>query len=99
MDDHERCRRCGHDNPAWSAPSPLWNAAMRGGCINGEWEFGELICASCFMVLAEERGVASLFRVTAEVVNVELQTVTPSGRVWNPGTWLWDPTPTPSSSS
>ena len=89
----EACRRCGAENPPWSAPSPLWNAVMRDGSINGEALFDDMVCATCFMVLAEERGIATLWRVTAEKVSVELETVTPSGRVWNAETFLWE-TPT-----
>ena len=85
----ETCQRCGHDNPSWSAPSPLWNTVMRGGCINGAALFGDMVCASCFMALAIEVGVASGFRVTADVINVPLQTVTPSGRVWDAAANLW----------
>ena len=62
---------------------------MRGGCINGPWEFGELICANCFMDLAEERGIAFMWEVSASGVRVPLQTVTPSGRVWNEEARLW----------
>lgn len=85
----ERCRRCGHENAAWCAPSPLWNAVMRSGCINGEPEFGDLVCAACFMELAVAKGIATLFRVTAERVNVPLQTETPSGRRWDDERQLW----------
>jgi hypothetical protein len=62
---------------------------MRGGCINGPWEFGELICANCFMELAEDRGIANTFRVEADNVKVQLQTVTPSGRIWDEKGRLW----------
>jgi hypothetical protein len=85
----EICQRCGHQNAIWFAPSPLWNAVMRGGCINGEPLHGDMVCAACFMVLAVESGVASVFRVTADVINVPLQTATPSGRVWDEQAWLW----------
>jgi hypothetical protein len=85
----EICSRCGHDNPPWSAPSPLWNAVMRGGCINGEPIFNDMVCASCFIALAEASGIASGFRLMADVVNVPLQNVTPSGRVWDPKANLW----------
>lgn len=87
--EHERCNRCGCDYRMWSAPSPLWNAVMRGGCINGPWEFGEMLCANCFMEMAEDRGIANTFRVVADNVKVPLQTVTPSGRVWDDGRNLW----------
>lgn len=84
------CRRCGVLNPDWYAPSPLWNAVMRGGSIDGAWEYDELICPTCFCILANERGVAVRFRVDAPDVLVDLETVTPSGRIWNPRTQLWD---------
>lgn len=83
------CRRCGGLNVDWAAPSPLWNAVMRGGDIDGPWEFGEVICPTCFAVLAVERGIViGGFRLTAEAV-VPLTTTTPSGRVWDPEAWLW----------
>lgn len=85
----EDCHRCGRGNTVWGAPSPLWNAVMRGGSIAGEPKYGDLVCATCFMALAEEAGVASHFKVFAERVNVELETVTPSGRVWNEDRQLW----------
>ena len=85
----EDCKRCGRGNVVWFAPSPLWNAVMRGGSIDGEPEFSDLVCASCFMQLAEEQGIATRFRVFAEEVNVELETTTPSGRVWDDERWLW----------
>lgn len=83
------CRRCGGPNVSWFAPSPLWNAVMRGGSIDGPWEFGELICPTCFCVLAEERGVACDWRLHAQAIKVELETVTPSGRVWDAAADLW----------
>lgn len=89
IDSEEICHRCGGANRSWSAPSPLWNAVMRGGSINGPWEFGEIICPTCFMVLAEERGIASGWWLHAQVVHVELETVTPSGRVWDEALNLW----------
>jgi hypothetical protein len=85
----ETCERCGRKHPCWSAMSPLWNAVMRGGAINGEWEGAEMICANCFMELAEERGIASPFYITAERINVPLELVTPSGRVWGDQERRW----------
>ena len=93
--EFEHCKRCGRGNAVWSAPSPLWNAVMRGGSIDGEPKYGDLVCASCFMQLAEENGIASYFRVSAQRVNVELETVTPSGRVWDDERQLWTDLPTP----
>lgn len=85
------CNRCGGCNVAWSAPSPLWNQVMRGGDINAGYEdFAGIVCPTCFAVLAQEAGVAELWRFYAERVHVELATVTPSGRVWNERTWLWE---------
>lgn len=85
----EDCKRCGRANSIWFAASPLWNAVMRGGSIDGQPKYGDMVCATCFMQLAEERGIATRFRVTAEVVNVELETTTPSGRVWDEDSFLW----------
>jgi hypothetical protein len=95
-DEHpeERCNRCSGPYVSWSAPSPLWNQVMRGGDINRVPEpFRGIICPSCFAQLAEEQGIAGRWRFYAEQVHVELATVTPSGRVWNPQTWLWDDAP------
>ncbi|WP_158010782.1 hypothetical protein [Tardibacter chloracetimidivorans] len=85
----EQCTRCGHENAIWVAHSPLWNAVMRGGCINGEPEFNDMVCSACFMELAEAKGLATKFRVTAEEINTPLQMTTPSGRVWDDKKWLW----------
>lgn len=92
----EACRRCGHSNAIWAAPSPLWNAVIRGGSLDGEPEYSDLVCAACFMELAEEKGIATRFRVTAEEINVELEKITPTGRVWDEDRWLWvQPDPPP----
>lgn len=93
------CRRCGGRNIAWSAPSPLWNAVMRGGSINGPWQWDEIVCPICFAELAEAAGIANVWRLTARFVHVELETVTPSGRVWDDETQLWlDSPPVPEHS-
>ena len=83
------CHRCGGPNRAWYAPSPLWNAVMRGGSIDGPSEFDDLICPTCFMVLAEERGVAETWRLDARAVHVDLELTTPSGRTWDAECDLW----------
>lgn len=94
-DSSEDCYRCGRTCAIWFAQSPLWNAVIRGGSIAGDPEFHDMVCASCFMELAEERGIATRFRVIAEEVTVELETVTPSGRVWDETRFLWvEATPT-----
>jgi hypothetical protein len=85
-----RCHRCLGPNVSWLAPSPLWNEVMRDGDINGPWQYGEIICPTCFAVLAELAGVASgCWQLRPDVVHVTLQTVTPSGRVWDEETKLW----------
>ena len=91
MSSESICQRCGRFNPVWTAPSPLWNFVMRGGSINGIERYC-VVCPSCFVLLAEERGVlATGWRLTASNLEMlPLETVTPSGRVWNPVTWLWD---------
>lgn len=82
-----RCELCSREYRVWVAASPLWNAVVRGGCINGEEQFNYL-CAGCFMGLAEDMGVASFFCLTA-VYSTDLQTVSPSGRVWDEEQFLW----------
>lgn len=83
------CSRCLGPNIVWSAPSPLWNEVVRGGSINGIEEYG-VLCPICFAVMAERKGIASLWRMYAERVYVELELVTPSGRVWNADRWMFD---------
>jgi len=82
------CELCGREYRVWSAASPIWNAAIRGGCINGDERYN-FLCADCFMGLAEDAGAASLFRVTAERT-ANLQTETPSGRVWSDASFVWE---------
>lgn len=84
-----QCHRCGGPNVTWVAPSPLWNQVMRGGDINGTELHGGIVCPTCFAVLAEAAGVAELWQLAPTKVHVELQTVTPSGRVWDEATWMW----------
>lgn len=83
------CHRCGRPLHDWSAPSPLWNEVMRGGSINGEEIHNGIVCPTCFSQLAEQRGIASRWRFHAKRVHVPLETVTPSGRVWDEETWMW----------
>jgi len=85
----EMCARCGGNNPSWSVPSPLWNAVMRGGSINGDALYHDMVCVKCFMQIAEEKGLARGWRLMATEVSAELETVTPSGRVWDERDWLW----------
>lgn len=86
------CHRCAApDTCDWSAPSPLWNEVMRGGSINGGPEpFCGIICPTCFMTLAARAGVASRWRLCAEQVHRPLETVTPSGRIWNEQSGLFE---------
>jgi hypothetical protein len=83
------CQRCGGPNRVWYTPSPLWNAVMRGGSINGTEEFGGIVCPTCFMVLAEEQGIASMWRLDAQLVHADLELTTPSGRYWDPEADRW----------
>ncbi len=89
-DPEKRCHRCGGPNIAWAAPSPLWNQVMRGGDISAAEVHDGIVCPVCFAQLAEEAGIAELWRFDARRVWMPLQTVTPSGRVWNDRTWLWE---------
>jgi hypothetical protein len=84
------CELCDREYQPWSAASPLWNAVVRGGSINGEEEFAYL-CADCFMRLAANRRVATGFQLDAAVSLIALETVTPSGRRWNAGTFRYEP--------
>jgi len=63
---------------------------MRGGSINGTATYDGIVCPTCFAALAENAGIAHEWRLIAGAVSVELETVTPSGRVWNDETWLWE---------
>lgn len=84
------CLRCGGPNVAWAAASPLWNLVMREGSINGPWKYKELVCVRCFIALAEEAGVTGVWRLTVTPEPGGMESATPSGRVWNRETWLWD---------
>jgi hypothetical protein len=88
-DDHPEsfCHRCDGPNVVWVAPSPLWNAVMRDGSINGAEQFDGIVCPTCFAILAEEHGIADIWRLGAEAVHVPLEVVTPSGRVWDGERW------------
>jgi hypothetical protein len=91
LEEHpeRRCAKCGGPNIIWSAPSPLWNAVMRGNDINGVDEHDGIVCPVCFAVLAQERVGASVWRFWPERVEAALTEVTPSGRVWDGVAWLW----------
>lgn len=90
-DEHPEahCHRCGRPNLPWVTPSPLWNQVMRGGDINAADLHDGIVCPTCFAALAEAAGIARDWRLTAADVQVPLPTVTPSGRVWDAGRWLW----------
>jgi len=60
---------------------------MRGGSIDGELIYGDLVCIRCFIEIAGDK--ASNWLLTARDVRVELETTTPSGRVWDNQAWLW----------
>lgn len=85
------CHRCAGPNLPWAAPSPLWNEVMRGDINNTDLDqWDGIVCPTCFMVLAEEAGIAEIWRLYAERVHRPLQTVTPSGRIWNEQTWRFE---------
>lgn len=85
-----RCHCCGGPNPIWSAPSPLWNAVMRGGSISNADEFDGIVCPTCFARLAETRGIAGpTWRFFPDEVHTQLELTTPDGRVWDEKLWLW----------
>lgn len=88
--EHEWCRRCGGANVSWAAPSPLWNLVMRDGSIDGVALFADMVCIGCFADLARQSGVTGRWRLTVTPDPPGLVTVSPTGRVWNPQTWLWD---------
>ena len=88
-EEESYCHLCLGPNIPWSAPSPLWNKVMRGGSIDGTDEHDGIVCPTCFAMLAQERAGASLWRFTAERVDAELETVTPSGRVWDADAFMW----------
>lgn len=83
------CHRCGGPNIVWCAPSPLWNAVMRGNDINGTDEHDGIVCPTCFAQLAEDRVGATGWRLSAGSTELALTTVTPSGRVWDAHAWQW----------
>ena len=88
--EHEWCRRCDGPNVAWSAASPLWNYVMRGNDINGEARHGDLVCMTCFVVLAAEAGLPSSgWRLTLHPEPEGLAYETPTGRVWDAEQFLW----------
>jgi hypothetical protein len=81
------CQLCNREYRGWVAASPLWNCVVRGGSINGN-ETYEFLCANCFMEIAEDSGIASCFQLRA-ATTANLETVTPSGRVWDDRDFLW----------
>jgi hypothetical protein len=85
----EDCHRCGGPNVQWHAPSPLWNAVVRGNDIGGEAIFSDMLCPNCFVFVAEMAGVADGWTLTARNVHVPLQTHTADGRVWSDEQQLW----------
>lgn len=86
----EACRRCGGPNVAWSAASPLWNYVMRGNDINGTPLFDDLVCMPCFVRLAVDAGLPTHgWRLTLHPEPDGLIYETPSGRVWDEGSFLW----------
>lgn len=85
------CHRCGVGNVGWCAPSPLWNEVMRGGDITARDWYDGIVCPTCFARIAEGKGIAYHWKLTASKILVPLTLVTPSGRVWDDEAWLWRP--------
>lgn len=81
------CERCQRPYRGWVAASPLWNAVVRGGSINGE-EVYAFLCPNCFMEIAEDSGIASGFQLRAASAS-GLETETPSGRFWSDHQFRW----------
>jgi hypothetical protein len=81
------CERCNREYRGWSAASPLWNAVVRGGSINGNEAYA-FLCPNCFTEMAEDSGIASCFQLRASKTS-HLQMVTPTGRVWDDQQFLW----------
>lgn len=61
----DRCKR--FHGVVWYAPSDLWNAVMRDGDRGKPDEFC-FCCPTCFIQLADERGVGSGIWVVGEEV-------------------------------
>lgn len=85
----ERCVRCATEGVNWVAPSPLWNLVMRGGDINGEPAYHDLVCMKCFVDLAHRFELSGQWRLYLHPEPEGLVKVTPSGRTWDPEAWLW----------
>jgi hypothetical protein len=62
---------------------------MRDSSPDTPERFGGIVCPVCFAQLAEQAGIARLWRLSAERVDTPLQTVLPDGRVWDEHRWLW----------
>lgn len=87
--DETYCHLCLGPNVVWSAPSPLWNEVMRGGDINGDEPHDGIVCPVCFATLAEQAGIAEMWRFTPERIHKTLTYQTPSGRIWDDEEFLW----------
>jgi hypothetical protein len=62
---------------------------MREGSIAGPWRWHEIICPLCFVELGEQQDIGRGWRLDAKEVLVPLETVTPSGRIWDESKGLW----------
>lgn len=92
----ENCNRCGGPNVVWAAPSPLWNFVMRGNDINGVPLYSDLVCMTCFVILAVEAGINTTgWRLTVTPEPEDLVYETPSGRIWDENSFLWVEPPPP----
>lgn len=89
LDDPELvCQCCGGRNVrSWSAPSPVWNRAMRDPHTGADL-YG-IVCPSCFTELAAEAGVDTHWRLVPVGIDVATLWNDRDGRVWDDQRWLW----------
>lgn len=62
---------------------------MRSDDILGPSLYRDLVCMTCFVLLANEAGIGGQWRLSVAPAPDNLTTVTPSGRVWDEHSWLW----------
>ena len=62
------CMICEREHPAWFAPNDLWNTVMRLPDGSDRYPF---TCPTCFAILAEGAGVATIFELRATPVEAQ----------------------------
>jgi hypothetical protein len=89
--EHEWCHRCGGENPGcWAVMSPLWNLVIRGGSIDGDPLYDDMVCIPCFIITAHEKGITGEWFLTLRPEPEGMEMVTPSGRIWDRNTFRWE---------